>query len=371
MSKTTNRIITGLFSVFIGGFFVLNLLLPDKTFSEKENRQLQTLPKFSFSSLFSGSFATRFESYCSDQFAGRDVWIETKAGAELMQGKQQNNGVFLCAGDRLFEPFTAPETDTLTRAVQAADSLSDAGVPVSLALIPTAAQLYAEILPDGAENDDQKSVIDSAYSQTALSTIDLFSALTAHAGEYIFYRTDHHWTSLGAYYAANALRSSWGLPEIDKAALTPETVSDSFCGTLYSSSGFFWVAPDKMETLIAAPESSSVTRYETNGTEQTLPLYNYDKLTIKDKYTFFLGGNIPRAVVETGTEDAPSLLILRDSYADSLVPFMMDAFSEIHLIDLRYYTGSVRDYIAENAVDRVLLLYSTDNFCSDSSLRIF
>ena len=371
MSKTTNRIITALFSVFIGGFFVLNLLLPDKTFSEKENRQLQTLPKFSFSSLFSGSFATRFESYCSDQFAGRDVWIETKAGAELAQGKQQNNGVFLCVGDRLIEPFTAPQADALERAVQAADSLSDAGVPVSLALIPTAAQIYADILPDGAPNDDQQAVFDSAYSQTALETVDISSVLAAHAGEYIFYRTDHHWTSLGAYYAANALRSSWGLPEIDQATLTPEAVSDSFCGTLYSSSGFFWIAPDKMETLIAAPESSSVTRYETNGTEQTLPLYNYDKLTIKDKYTFFLGGNIPRAVVETGTENAPSLLILRDSYADSLVPFLTDAFSEIHLIDLRYYTGSVREYIAENAVDRVLLLYSTDNFCSDSSLRIF
>ena len=158
MSKTTNRIITALFSVFIGGFFLLNLLLPDKDFSEKENRQLQTLPKFSFSSLFSGSFATRFESYCSDQFAGRDTWIETKAGAELAQGKQQNNGVFLCDGGRLIEPFEAPEEDVLARAVQAADLLTDTGVPVSLALIPTTAQLYADILPDGAPNDDQQAV---------------------------------------------------------------------------------------------------------------------------------------------------------------------------------------------------------------------
>ena len=371
MSKTTNRIITVLFSAFIGGFFVLNLLLPDKDFSEKENRQLQTLPKFTFSSLFSGAFATRFESYCSDQFAGRDVWIETKAGAELAQGKQQNNDVFLCGGERLIEPFTAPEPETLLAAVQAADSLSNTGVPVSLALIPTAAQLYADLLPDGAPNDDQQTVIDSAYAQMTLETIDLSSALTAHGSEYIFYRTDHHWTSLGAYYAANALRGAWGLPEIDKAALTPEAISDSFHGTLYSSSGFFWIAPDEMEMLIAAPEGSSVTRYETNGTEQTLPLYNYEKLSIKDKYTFFLGGNIPRAVVDTGTENAPSLLILRDSYADSLVPFLTDDFSEIHLIDLRYYTGSVREYIAENSIDRVLLLYSTDNFCSDSSRRIF
>ena len=371
MSKTTNRIITVLFSVFIGGFFLLNLFLPDKDFSEKENRQLQTLPKFTFSSLFSGTFATRFEDYCSDQFAGRDAWIETKAGAELAQGKQQNNGVFLCDGERLIEPFTAPEPDTLSVAVQAADSLTDAGVPVSLALIPTAAQLYADLLPDGAPNDDQQAVIESAYAQTALETVDLFSALAAHTNEYIFYSTDHHWTSLGAYYAVNALRTSWGLPEISKATLTQEIISESFYGTLYSSSGFFWVIPDEMETLVAVPEGSSVTRYETNGTEQTLPLYNYDKLSIKDKYTFFLGGNIPRAVVDTGTEDAPSLLILRDSYADSLVPFLTDAFSEIHLIDLRYYTGSVKEYIAENSIDRVLFLYSTDNFCSDSSLRIF
>lgn len=122
--------------------------------------------------------------------------------------------------------------------------------------------------------------------RTALDTIGLSSTLTAHSSEYIFYRTDHHWTSLGAYYAANALRSSWGLPEIDKDTLTQETVSEDFCGTLYSSSGFFWIAPDEMETLTAAPEKSSVARYETNGTDETLPLYNYDKLTIKDKIYF-------------------------------------------------------------------------------------
>lgn len=371
MSKTTNRIITALFSVFIGGFFLLNLLLPDKDFSEKENRQLQTLPKFSFSSLFSGSFATRFESYCSDQFAGRDAWIETKAFAELAQGKQQNNGVFLCDGERLIEPYTAPEGERLVRAVRAADAFSEKGIPATLALIPTSAEIYSDLLPEGAANADQRAVIDAVYARSALQTADILSPLSAHKNEYIFYSTDHHWTSLGAYYAANALRSLWELPEIDKATLTPETVSESFCGTLYSSSGFFWVLPDQMETLIAAPEKSSVTRYETNGNKETLPLYNYDKLTIKDKYTFFLGGNIPRAVVDTGTENAPSLLILRDSYADSLVPFLTDAFSEIHLIDLRYYTGSVKEYIAENAIDRVLLLYSTDNFCSDSSFRIF
>ena len=371
MSKTANRMITVLFCAFIGSFFLLNLLLPDKDFSEKENRSLQTLPKFSFSSLSSGRFATQFEDYCSDQFAGRDGWIEMKAFSELAQGKRQNNGVFLCDGDRLLQPYSAPDDTLLQSAVTAANSLAGAGVPATLALVPTAAQLYGELLPHGAENDDQRKTIDDAYAQTLLHTADIFPALSAHSSEYVFYGTDHHWTSLGAFYAANALRSSWGLPEIEESALSPKTVSESFCGTLYSSSGFFWVTPDTMQTLIDVPEDAYVVRYETNGTEQTLPVYNYDKLSIKDKYTFFLGGNIPRAVVHTGTEDAPSLLILRDSYADSLVPFLLDSFSEIHLIDLRYYAGSVTDYISEQGIDRILLLCSTDNFCTDTAMRIY
>lgn len=370
MSKTTNRIITIFFAGFIGIFFLLNLFLPDKVFSEKENRQLQTLPNFSFSSLFSGTFTTRFESYCSDQFAGRDGWIEIKAFFELIQGKKQNNGVFLCDDEMLIEPFSAPEKDALASALKSANLLTETGIPVSLALIPTAAEIYKDKLPQGAENDDQHWWIDEMHTEallhSALNTVDLLPALSGHRDEYIFYRTDHHWTSIGAYYAANALRSSWGLPEIGKAELTPETVSDSFYGTLYSSSGFFWVHPDEMVTFLPVSENSYVTRYETNGTEEIVPLYNYEKLAIKDKYTFFLGGNIPRAVVTTGTENAPSLLILRDSYADSLVPFLTDAFSEIHLIDLRYYAGSVRDYVAEHDIDSVLLLCSIDNFCSIS-----
>ena len=371
MTKRANRIIVWLFCLFIGGFFLLNLFLPDKSFSEKENRSLQTLPKFSFSSLFGGTYATRFESYCSDQFALRDSWIELKAKIELLQGKAQNNGVFLCENERLIEPYEAPTSEQISKASEAFNSLADADIPVTLAIIPTSSELYAALLPNGVKNDSQSAVIQSVYGLSDLQTVDLLSCLSEHSEEDIYYRTDHHWTSLGAWYAANMLRTAWGLPEISEEALTPKTISDTFCGTLYSSSGFFWVQPDTMQTLIDVPESSCVHRYETNGTEETLPVYNYEKLEIKDKYSFFLGGNIPLAVVETGTEDAPSLLILRDSYSDSLVPFLMDSFSEIHLLDLRYYTGSVKDYIQEQAIDRILILYGADNFCTDSSTRIY
>lgn len=360
MTKRANRIIVWLFCLFIGGFFLLNLFLPDKDFSEKENRSLQTLPKFSFSSLFGGTYATRFESYCSDQFALRDNWIELKAKIELLQGKSQNNGVFLCENNRLIEPYEAPTSEQTAKASEAFNTLADADVPVTLAIIPTSSELYAGLLPIGVKNDSQSAVIQSVYDSSELQTVDLLSRLSEHSDEDIYYRTDHHWTSLGAWYAANALRRAWGLSGISSDALTPRTISEEFCGTLYSSSGFFWVTPDTMQTLINVADNSCVHRYETNGTEETLPVYNYEKLEIKDKYSFFLGGNIPLAIVDTGTEDTPSLLILRDSYSDSLVPFLMDSFSEIHLLDLRYYTGSVKDYIEEQGVDRVLILYGVD-----------
>jgi hypothetical protein len=93
-------------------------------------------------------------------------------------------------------------------------------------------------------------------------------------------------------------------------------------------------------------------------------------LETKDKYRFFLGGNTPRIVIETGRSDLPRLMIIRDSYSDSLAPFLLDSFSEIHLIDLRYYRESIRSYVENNAIDEVLVLYSVDNFCTDTNFML-
>ena len=341
MSKTTNRIITALFSVFIGGFFLLNLLLPDKDFSEKENRQLQTLPKFSFSSLFSGSFATRFESYCSDQFAGRDTWIETKAGAELAQGKQQNNGVFLCDGGRLIEPFEAPEEDVLARAVQAADLLTDTGVPVSLALIPTTAQLYADILPDGAPNDDQQAVINSAYAQTALETIDLSSTLTAHSSEYIFYRTDHHWTALGAYYAYTAFCESAGL-KAEPLSKFESGEYTGFLGSLYSAIKAYpqsQALADNPDTVqFWRPFVDLDTKWYPDA-EFSMEYFGGTLCKVDDtsnKYLTFLGGDHPITVIKTNV-DGPVCMILKESYGNAFTPWLTSHYSKIIAIDPREF----------------------------------
>lgn len=358
-----------IFLAFIGAFFILNLVLPDRQFSEQENRYLQMRPEFSFKSLFSGDYTSKFETYTTDQFTFRDEWITLKAASELALGKQENNDVHLCENGTLIEGFKRPENSVLDSNMSALNSLvGNTDAKVYFALIPDKSDLYSSLLPKNVPNDSEKEVIDYCYGQSNATNVDMYSALSAHKDEYIFYRTDHHWTSLGAYYGLSALAESMGLPCPALDSYTDRhVVSEEFYGTTWSSSGFSWVDPDTMEIFVNAPEGLKVTSYP-QGSPVEGKLYDFSFLEKKDKYSMFMGGNCPMHVIETGNEDKPSLLILRDSYTDSLIPFLLDDFSEIHVLDLRYYRASLKAYIEQNDFDNVLVCYSVSNFCSDSNI---
>lgn len=358
-----------IFLAFIGAFFILNLVLPDRQFSEQENRYLQMRPEFSFKSLFSGDYTSKFETYTTDQFTFRDEWITLKAASELALGKQENNDVHLCENGTLIEDFKRPENSVLDSNMSALNTLvGNTDAKVYFALIPDKSDLYSSLLPKNVPNDSEKEVIDYCYGQSNATNVDMYSALSVHKDEYIFYRTDHHWTSLGAYYGLSALAESMGLPCPALDSYTDRhVVSEEFYGTTWSSSGFSWVDPDTMETFVNAPEGLKVTSYP-QGSPVEGKLYDFSFLEKKDKYSMFMGGNCPMHVIETGNEDKPSLLILRDSYMDSLIPFLLDDFSEIHVLDLRYYRASLKAYIEQNNFDNVLVCYSVSNFCSDSNI---
>ena len=358
-----------IFLAFIGAFFILNLVLPDRQFSEQENRYLQMRPEFSFKSLFSGDYTSKFETYTTDQFTFRDEWITLKAASELALGKQENNDVHLCENGTLIEGFKRPENSVLDSNMSALNTLvGNTDAKVYFALIPDKSDLYSSLLPKNVPNDSEKEVIDYCYGQSNATNVDMYSALSAHTDEYIFYRTDHHWTSLGAYYGLSALAESMGLPCPALDSYTDRhVVSEEFYGTTWSSSGFSWVDPDTMEIFVNAPEGLKVTSYP-QGSPVEGKLYDFSFLEKKDKYSMFMGGNCPMHVIETGNEDKPSLLILRDSYTDSLIPFLLDDFSEIHVLDLRYYRASLKAYIEQNDFDNVLVCYSVSNFCSDSNI---
>lgn len=367
MSKKALWIQTALFLVFISLFFILNLIIPDKSFSQQENRELQTLPRFSFEDLFAGKFTTNFEDYVIDQFAFRDSWTSLKARSELFIGKEENNGIYLCDGEQLLEAFNYPEQSDLDFSLDAINTLAEnSEIPVYFALIPSASELKSELFPAGAPNDSQKELIDYAYSGSSAITVDMYSALNEHADEEIFYRTDHHWTSLGAYYGYTAVAEAMGFEPFPLSEYEATVVTDSFHGTTWSSSGYGWVAPESITTYVEQGDAI-ITNYP-KGAPVEGSLYVESFLEAKDKYSYFYGGNTPLLTIETGNSEAPSLLIVRDSYMDSMSPFLFEHFSTIHIIDLRYYKTSLNAYIQSNGIDNILVCYSVPNFSTDGNI---
>ena len=361
--KKQHWIEISLFLVFIFGLFVVNLLIPDKVFSPVENRNLAQRPAFSWNGLFSGKFMQDFEEYITDQFAGRDGWTALKAYSEKALGKKENNGVYI-AGDTLIERFDLQDRTQLQSNLRAVDKFTGAAeVPVYLMLIPTAAEIWEDKLPAGAPNAGQAEILRGIETQAQLA--DAYTAMMDHADEPIYYRTDHHWTSLGACYGADALLNAMGMEGVSPDMWTPQTVSGSFYGTLWSSSGARYVAPDTIEIYVP-DDGIAVSSFE-GGQWTDGKLYDMDRLNTKDQYSMFMGGNQPLAVVKTGNEGG-KLMLIRDSYAYSMVPFLTGAFSEIHMIDLRYWRQDAVQYIRDNGIDCAAVSYSLKNFVTDRNV---
>ena len=369
MSKKFSVFLTALFCAFIGGAAVISLLLPDKAFSPLENRYLQKPPKLSLETLNSGKFMKDAEDYVSDHIVGRDFWVAAKAWSERLSGKKENNGVYFGAQDTLITRVDAPDQSKLDKDMAALDALvGNLSVPVYFGLIPSAAEIWKDRLPAGAPTLDEKDLIHQLYFSAGASTIDLYGALAPHSGEDLYYRTDHHWTSLGAFYGANAIFASMGLEPLELADYQKTTVTNQFNGTLFSSSGVRWLPPDSIDTYIP-DQGIKVTSYF-KGTPEPGSLYVDSWLAEKDKYSYFLGGRQPLCVVEKEGSGGPKVLIVRDSYSDSLTPFLTERFSEIHLFDPRDNLTSLKGYAEEHNIDAVIVLYSFANFISDSNLFV-
>lgn len=366
MNKKFSRFLTALFCVFTGGLLVLSLVLPKKEFSPQENRYLQSTPQFSVETVTDGTFMEEAEDWASDHMAGRDLWVTMKARFETLLGKKENNGVYFGTdGKTLFAQYTAPAD--LEQRVGYVNTLADKlSVPVYFSLVPDKSYVWADLLPAGAPLRDDGSAAAQAQALCSdkVQYIDLYNA---GWGEDSFYRTDHHWTTMGAYagYIAlsQAMNGTVTLPEYE-----PVLESDSFFGTTWSSSGAAWIPPDSIYTWIPDTLGWTVTAYP-SGTAQEGQLYVRSQLQEKDKYSMFLGGNQPLCVIRN-EQGSRKLLVVRDSYSDSLAPFLALDYEEVHLFDLRYNMTPLSQYVQDNGIDQVLVLYSAANFAADTNLAL-
>lgn len=359
MSKTAQRVTAVVFCVFLAGFGLLHIILPDRTFSPVENRTLVQRPAFSWAALADGSYTAGLEEYLEDQFPLRDGWMGLKTRYEYLLGKREFHGVYLCGGALIHKIEDDSRGERNIEYLQTLTELTE--LPVYVGLIPTAAEVWKERLPAGSENFDQAAYLKQVRESVPGAVwVDIAKVLGDHREEPIFYRTDHHWTSLGAYYGYCALMEALGEPPAPLGE--SGTVSDGFYGTLYSVSGVHWLEPDTIERYVF-DEDTVVEDVHGGGTHG---LYVDSFLGEKDQYASFLGGNAPLYIVRNPNAAADrKLLVVRDSYSDSLAPFLSRYFSEIHLLDLRYYRTSVAQYAEENELDQIFICYSVENFVKD------
>ena len=372
-NKKYYRNLSLIFITFLTLFVIMNFLTKDKDFSETENRILSSKPKFSIDRLLEGRFTSKIEDYLEDQFIGRDFFTKIKIDVDKLVGKIESNGVFLGKGDYLIEKFNEPDEKLVNENLQAINNFTDKykNVKHYILISPTATSILKDKLPIYTPIINQEKYLQSFKKElsTNIKFIDNYKNLYDHKNEYIFYKTDHHWTSLGAYYSYEKLCEDMELNKNNVDYYKNQIVSDDFFGALSSKSGYDVKNGDEINIYLPENEESEyvVVNY-VEEQEKSATLYNSEALKEKDKYQVFLKGNHPLIKIRTNAQNTKTLLIFKDSYANSFIPFLIKDFSKIIVVDPRYYYEDLDKLMESENVNDVLYLYNANTFFEDTSL---
>lgn len=363
---------------FVGTTFciaILFFLLPHQRFSELENRVLQATPQLTWDNLLNKNFSKETESFITDHFPFRNQWLWVKSAAEKIRLQQENNGIYNGKDGYLFEKFEEPDETAILRYVESINNfkVNHPDVTMTFMLAPTSIGLYPNRLPWLAPAYSQKKVhalVEQSLTNN-LSFIDGFDILAPHAAESIYYRTDHHWTTYGAYLAYEYYVKQKGWQPLTLQQFESKPVSHSFLGSYHTKSQFTNVTPDTIEVYI--PREEVTTNVYIADDDQTMnSMYVDHYLEKKDQYSYFLGGVHALMTITTNLNSQQlkqeKLLVIKDSYAHNMLPFLTNHIAEIHVIDLRYYNGNITDYMQQNGISDVLFLYNTATFVEEASL---
>lgn len=368
-----SKIIKSITAIFLAAFvllFAFVFLISEKQeFSEGENRYLEKFPEFTFSSLKEGKYTEKLQSYLSDHFPLRNLFMGLKAETEIALGKREIGGVYIAKDGYLIEDYAAPKnTDKIVGQFEKfAKSLESA--EVSLMLAPTAITIYKEKLPALAPVRSQMQTRDEIYGRLDFSTIDCYDALMgAKKDNELYYRTDHHWTGYGAYAAYTAYCEAREIEPLPLERFEITEVSTDFKGTIYSKLNDAKIKADTI-TIFENPENRLTVYYE-DKKETADSLYNFEYLDKKDKYSMFLNNIHPFIEITNETADSDKeLAVVKDSYANCLVPFLVNHYRKVYVFDTRYYKGGPSKFINENRqITDVLLLYNMNTLDNDTGI---
>lgn len=365
---------------FVGKAFIIcllvliaaNLLYPSKKKSAEENRMLTEKPKMTVSGLTSGSYMKEYENYQADQFIGRNFLRKLKVTLNRIGGSREENGVFIGKKGQLLEDIAVPEQESMKSNVDAIKNFAESydDIPVSMILVPDAASVLSSRLPSLAVVADQNACISQVKKELGSSVqwIDAVQAMNKHKDEKIYYKTDHHWTTLGAFYTFQEAAPALGISADVSSAFVSYPVATDFNGTLAAKSGCRMNEKEEIDIYVPKDADNDVIVNYVDEQVKETTLYESDMLKTRDKYAVFLGGNTSLIDIKTLAKGQKRLLVIKDSYANSFVPFLTPYFREIVMVDPRYYTGNIQDVMETYKITDVLFLYNGNTFFQDNNI---
>lgn len=364
--------------LFIGIIVVMQAafwLLPRRSFSENEKRVLSEAPQIDAAGIADGSVFRSIESYLSDHFPGRELWVGANAYLENAEGRGATEDIVRGTDDWLFTAPVSDDRETLWDNMQAITTFAEKqSVPVTMMAVPSAGAVVSDKLPALHLPYPDADLLEEArrIAGNTLHWVDLYTDFcSAEQPERLYYRTDHHWTTEGAYRAYCLLMEEQGQSSVPRDDFTVEQITD-FYGTSYSKSGLWLTEPDTLELWTDSDIQAVTTVYDANRADPVTRegMFFREYLEDADKYPVFLSGNHARVQIETNADSGKRLLVIKDSYAHALAPFLAEEYSTIDLIDLRYFKQqTISSWLEENPADEILLVYGLSSLAEDKNLQ--
>lgn len=349
---------------------ILSLTGKDNNFSENENRYLAGRPEASFSSIADGKFMKDMESYLSDQFVARSTLVKARTAADIFCGKKEINSVYLGKKHFLFEKPAEYDSLQVEKTVKSINSFAQKNNKINnyFAIVPNSSEVLKEYMPKNAPCENQQKQIKKIYSllDKNINTVDIASTLIKSDNKTeLYYRTDHHWTTKAAEIAFKQIAANMKLDN-SKTELESLAVTNSFQGTLASNSGLF-NAKDSIYITVPKTDVKYVVSYIKEN-KKSASVFDSSKLEQKNKYEVFLGGNFSQINIDTTLNSKKVLMIVKDSYANCLIPMLIPYYKSIVVIDPRYYNDKISDTIKKEGVTDILWLYNANTFLADTSI---
>ena len=353
---------------------ILNFIWPKQIFSQEENRMLATVPSFSLESFIDGKYLNSMNDYINDHFAFRNFYLKLNSWWEVnVLNKNENNGVYIGNDGYLFEKIDNVDIDNTYKNEKVIDTFAKKmkakNIPTYFLLIPNSIYINSDKLPDNVIPPDQEYTINEVYNRTNnCININVVDKLKEENKKIeLYFKTDHHINSNGAFVIYNEFCRQTGKKMIDIKEFEVRTLTNEFLGTFDSKAQI--LGQEKDTITVYENEINTDIKEAIYDKETTNSLFNEEYLSVKDKYSYFLNGNNSRAVIKTRVNNDKKLLVIKDSYAHIMAQFLCQEYSEIHFLDPRYTNFDYEDYITENGITDVMFLYNVSTFEKDTSIK--